>query len=198
MASFSVLSVRGMTYDGSDLQPASHLLGELHGHLHGVAGGGEFFEERRRHVLCEHPPVPETPEVELHRLRLQESPPGSVAQFELVEIRLAGDRTERGQLVRRKLYDRIRAVVFPRHRVQLLRSYGTPCLAPQYPFVFLLHHPSSLLRSLSFSIDGNPRAPISLRRLPQGGFEVSSQQTGYDGGAWYASCAAKGGLRGGV
>jgi hypothetical protein len=127
-----------VTDDGSDLEPSPHPLRKVHGHLDGIAGRHEVLEKRGGEVLGEGALVAETPEVELHGLRLQEAPLRAVRQLQVVEVRLARHGADRGELVRRELHDGVLAAVGPGDRVDLTRPYRTPDVAPEYP-LFSLH-----------------------------------------------------------
>src|SRR5918998_5755083 len=109
--------VRLVPDDGPYLQPAPHFLGEVHGHLCGIARSDEILEQRGGHVFGEHAPVPEAPQVELHRLGLQESRSRTVAQLQFVEVWMLGHGANRRQLVRRELDERVGVGVVPRYRV---------------------------------------------------------------------------------
>src|SRR5215203_209793 len=131
-----------MADDGSDLEPASHLLGQVYHHLPWVARLDEVLEEYRREVLSEDPLVAEAPQVELEGLGLDQGRFRAVAELQLVEVGLAGDRAGRGQLVGRKLDQRIRVPVAPRHHVEPLRRDRAARLAPQNSILLLLRHVS--------------------------------------------------------
>src|SRR5829696_7466945 len=131
-----------MADNGTDPQPAPYLLHQVHRHLLWVAYYDEVLEERRREVLGEGPLVAEAPQIELESFGFDQPSFWAVAELQLVEIRLTGDRTRRGQLVRRELDHRIRVPVTPRHHVEPLRSDRPDCVAPQNSILLLLHHVS--------------------------------------------------------
>jgi hypothetical protein len=86
-----------MADDGTDLEPASHLLGQVHRHLPRVARLDEVLEEYRREVLGEDLPVAVAPQVELEGLGLDQGRFRAIAEAQLVEVGLAGDRAGRGR-----------------------------------------------------------------------------------------------------
>src|SRR5918997_5145709 len=98
---------------GTDLEPAPYLLYQVHRHLLWVACSDEVLEERRREVLGEDPLLAEAPQVELEGFGFDQPSFWPVAELQLVEIRLTGDRAGGGQLVRRKLDHSIRVPVAP-------------------------------------------------------------------------------------
>src|SRR5918993_3953887 len=153
------LSIKRMPYDGPYLESAPDRLGEVHGHLHRFAGDDKVLEESRGQILGEHALVSKAPQVELHRFGFQEPCAWAVAELEFVKVRLLRYRADRRQLVRRELDDRVGAGMVPRHRIQLLRPYGSTRLAPQHPFVFLMHHKLLLSLAIWQMLTYGPRWP---------------------------------------
>src|SRR5918994_7137423 len=120
-----------MADNGTDLEPAPYLLHQVHRHLLWVAYYDEVLEERRREVLGEGPLVAEAPQIELEGFGFDQPSLWAVAELQLVEIRLAGDRAGGGQLVRRELDHRIRVAVAPRHHLEPLRGDRAARVAAQ-------------------------------------------------------------------
>src|SRR5204863_8339299 len=65
-------------------------------------GGLDFVRDLRGELLDERLLVTERPEVELQRFGLDALHVGLVVDFDRVEVRLARQRTQRGELVRRE------------------------------------------------------------------------------------------------
>src|SRR5215213_3265649 len=115
-----------MADDGTELESSPYLLGQVYCHLPRVTRPHQVLEKRRREVLGEDALVAEAPQVELEGLRFDQGSFRAVAELQLVEVGLAGDRARRSQFVGRKLDQRIRVPVAPRHHVEPLRRNRGP------------------------------------------------------------------------
>ncbi len=73
---------------------------ELAGHLHPprLAGGHQVVQNLVDHRLVERPLIPVRPQIQLERLQLDTLVIGHVMDFDMGEIRLAGARTQAGEL----------------------------------------------------------------------------------------------------
>src|SRR5437762_3670921 len=86
---------------GGDGDPAARLLDERHVHAAGIEleRGGHVVAEAYRERLGEAALVAEAVQVELDRLRLEAEGVGLVLDARAIEVWLAGDRTDRRELV---------------------------------------------------------------------------------------------------
>src|SRR5829696_5592510 len=100
-------ALRWVADDGPDLESAAYLLGQVYRHLVRVARRDEVLQERGGEVFGEDPPVAEAPEVEFQGFGFDQGPFRAVVELHLVEVRLACNRAERRQLVRRELDHRV-------------------------------------------------------------------------------------------